>query len=163
MLLRPASRDDMTSIATIWHSGWADGHVGHVPAGLHEHRRLVDFTDRVPSRLAGTTVATLDSRLVGFVTVVDDEIEQLYVAADVRGSGVADALLRHGERTIARDHDLAWLAVVAGNARARRFYARHGWQDAGPIDYAAETRSGTVPVAAHRYEKHLGGAGADGS
>lgn len=116
--LRAARADDAASIAEIWHQGWYGGHLGHVPPALLPHRRLTDFQQRVPARLAQTTVATIDDHVVGFVTVHDDEIEQVYVAAHARGRGVADALLRHGEQAIAAGYGIAWLAVVAGNARA---------------------------------------------
>jgi hypothetical protein len=48
-------------------------------------------------------------------------------------------------------HDRAWLAVVAGNARARAFYARQGWTDGGPFSYLADTEHGPMAVPAHRY------------
>ena len=119
------------------------------------HRRLEDFRERVPSRVAQTTVATVASRVVGFVTVHDDEVEQLYVAADARGGGAAAALMQHAERLIAARFDVAWLAVVAGNARARRFYERSGWSDARGFDYAAQIPGGTMLVPSRRYEKRL--------
>jgi NAD(P)-dependent dehydrogenase (short-subunit alcohol dehydrogenase family)/GNAT superfamily N-acetyltransferase len=153
--LRAATADDTEAIARVWHNGWPDGHVGHVPEQIEAHRRLADFRRRVPSRIGSTTVAVVDSQVVGFVTVHDDEVEQLYVARAARGTGVAAALLTHAEHTIAGRSDTAWMAVVAGNARARRFYARQGWQDAGSFDYAAEVEGGTMPVPARRYEKRV--------
>lgn len=155
LVLRAATADDIEDIATVWHDGWRDGHLGHVPASVEEHRRLADFRRRVPTRLAMTTVATIDGDVVGFVMVVDDEIEQIYVARRARGNGVAAALLCHGERAIAARFDQAWLAVIAGNSRGRRFYARYGWYDAGTIDYLAQTVSGTISIASRRYEKSL--------
>jgi GNAT superfamily N-acetyltransferase len=75
----------------------------------------------VPSRIHATVVATAgDSRVVGFVTVHDDEVEQIDVAENARGGGAAQALLRHAEQVIAARYDKAWLAFVTGNARARR-------------------------------------------
>jgi ribosomal protein S18 acetylase RimI-like enzyme len=153
--LRPADRHDVEAIAALWHRGWGDGHLGHVPDQLLAHRRLADFRRRVPSRLATTTIAETGGHLVGFVTVRNDEIEQLYVDAHARGSGVAAALLGHGERVIAEQHERAWLAVVAGNTRARRFYARYGWIDTGPFDNPAEIAGGTMTVPTLRYEKRL--------
>ena len=80
----------------------------------------------------------------------------MYVAAEHRGRGVADALLDHAEKAI-RDagHGSAWLAVVDGNARARRFYERRGWSDGGPLLYAAEARGTTIGVPVRRYVKAL--------
>lgn len=152
-VLRAASLHDVDSIAALWHHGWIDGHVGHVPEALHAHRRWEDFVRRVPSRIPSTTVATLGPEIVGFVTLHDDEVEQLYVAASARGSGVAAVLLRHGEQLIAQRYSTAWLAVAVGNARARRFYARQGWFDAAALDYPAETAAGPVVVPCRRYEK----------
>ena len=101
-------------------------------------------------------MATVGSDVVGFVMVTGDEIEQLYVAARARGSGVATELFRHAEKVIGHRFDRAWLAVAAGNARARRFYERSGWRDAGAFDYAAEIAGGTIAVPCRRYERHLG-------
>jgi GNAT superfamily N-acetyltransferase len=95
------------------------------------------------------------SEVVGFVTVRDDEVEEVFVAAGARGNGTADALLRHAEQVIAARHEVAWLAVVDGNARARRFYERNGWRDVGGFDYAAEIAGGRLPVPSRRYEKRL--------
>ncbi|HZJ56021.1 MAG TPA: GNAT family N-acetyltransferase [Myxococcaceae bacterium] len=153
IMLRAASSEDAGDIAALWHRGWIDGHLGHVPEALHAHRRLVDFQQRVPPRIPTTTVATAGQEIVGFVTVHDDELEQLYVAASARGGGVAAALLRHGEKVIAAQYRRAWLAVAVGNARARRFYDREGWSDVAALDYAAETATGPVLVPCRRYEK----------
>jgi GNAT superfamily N-acetyltransferase len=128
---------------------------GHVPAELYSYRQLEHFRVRVPSRIPLTTVAILDSGLTGFVTLHDDEVEQVYVAGTARGSGVAASLLRHAESELAKRYDLAWLAVVEGNARARRFYSRQGWADAGPLEYAAEVEGGTIAIPTRRYEKRL--------
>jgi GNAT superfamily N-acetyltransferase len=86
--------------------------------------------------------------------VVDDEVEQVYVSSAHRGSGVAQALIAEAERQVKRNgHARAWLAVVAGNGRARAFYERAGWDDEGSFDYAAATERGPIVVPCHRYTK----------
>lgn len=157
--LRPATPQDADAIATVWHGGWRDGHLGNVPEALLPYRELTHFRDRVPARIPHTTVATIGASVVGFVTIHDDEVEQVYVAREARGGGAANALLREAEERIAARHEAAWLAVVAGNARARRFYARNGWVDGGAFDYPAEIPGGTIPVPSHRYVKRLRGEG----
>jgi len=152
-VLRAATLDDVEHIAALWYDGWIDGHLGHVPAALHVHRQRESFLERAPPRIPSTTVATLGGEIVGFVTLHDDEVEQLYVAASARGGGVAAILLRHGEQAIAARYATAWLAVAVGNARARRFYSRQGWSDAAALDYPAETAAGPIIVPCHRYEK----------
>jgi GNAT superfamily N-acetyltransferase len=153
--LRAATPEDVERIAQIWHAGWRDGHLGHVPDALVPHRRLEHFRGRVPPRLPTTTVAAAAAELLGFVTIHDAEVEQLFVDAAARGTGVAAALLRHAEATIAGRFDTAWLAVVEGNGRARRFYERCGWRDTGGFDYMAEVEGGRLPVPSRRYEKSL--------
>jgi GNAT superfamily N-acetyltransferase len=152
--IRPATGADAPIVATIWHRGWLDGHEGHVPDELVSARTEASFQTRAAQRVADTTVATVDGALAGFVMVVDDEVEQVYVAQAHRGTGVAAALLARAEEIVAGNgHELAWLAVVAGNARARRFYERNGWIDQGPVDYPAATGGDPIPVPSRRYEK----------
>jgi ribosomal protein S18 acetylase RimI-like enzyme len=153
--LRPATAVDAQAIAAVWHAAWHDAHDAHVPAGLVDDRPLDYFTRRVPSLIDRTTVAEDASGIVGFVTVDDDELDLLFVAARGRGSGIAGELLAHGEQLIGARYDTAWLEVVTGNARARAFYARRGWRDTGPADCVIDTSSGPAEVPSHRYEKWL--------
>jgi GNAT superfamily N-acetyltransferase len=107
-----------------------------VPDELVAVRTGASFGERAVERVPGTTVATVDG--------------EVYVSSDHRGTGVASVLLAEAERQVASGgHGRAWLAVVAGNARARRFYERHGWADDGLFDHHA---AGLL-VPAHRYVK----------
>ena len=153
--LRPAADADTHAIAAVWHAAWHDAHDDHVPAGLVDDRPREYFDRRVPGLIDRTTVAEDRSGIVGFVTVDGDELDLLFVDARGRGSGIAGELLAHGEHDIAERFDTAWLEVVTGNARARAFYARQGWRDAGPADRVIDTSSGPVVVPSHRYEKWL--------
>jgi GNAT superfamily N-acetyltransferase len=154
--LRTARADDARDIAEIWHLGWQDGHLGLVPQDLLDVRTEDSFRTRASERASDTTVATVDGVVAGFVVVVDDEVEQVYVAAAYRGTGVAKVLIAEAERQVrANGHRKTWLAVVAGNARARAFYERAGWIDEGPFDYAAAAEDGTIAVPCRRYTKLL--------
>lgn len=153
---RPARPKDADDVADIWHLGWRDGHLGFVPPELVEARTEDSFRTRASKRVGDTTVATVDGAVAGFVMVVDDEVEQVYVAARHRGTGVAAALMDEAERQVrANGHKRAWLAVVVGNARARAFYERTGWHDEGPFDYAAAAEDGPIAVPCRRYTKPL--------
>lgn len=157
LTLRPARPDDAPAVAEIWRSGWRDGHLGHVPDQLLAARTDASFDVRAAERTGDTAVAVVDGAVAGFVMVVDDEVEQVYVAPEHRGTAVAATLLAEAERQVAAGgHERAWLAVVAGNARARRFYERNGWADEGPFDHEAEGPGGRIRVPAHRYVKRLG-------
>jgi ribosomal protein S18 acetylase RimI-like enzyme len=144
-------------MAEIWHLGWRDGHIGHVPQELLEARTPESFRARASERVTETTVALIDGAIAGFVIVVGDEVEQVYVSAEQRGTGVAEALMREAERQVRENgYSKGWLAVVAGNARARAFYERRGWRDEGPFDYAAASDGGPITVPSHRYVKDVG-------
>jgi ribosomal protein S18 acetylase RimI-like enzyme len=155
-LVRKATANDVSAIARIWHTGWADGHLGHVPPELLKYRNQEQFVSRAGDRLECTWVAESNGEPVGFVVVKGDELEQIYVERAARGTGAAAMLLRKGEAEI-RDagHRHAWLAVVAGNQRARSFYSRLGWRDMGPMSYLAETEVGPLAIPCHRYEIDL--------
>jgi len=155
--VRKATLDDVEAVAGIWHTGWIDGHLGHVPEGLVHYRdNQEQFASRARARLETMWVAESAGQPVGFVVVTADEVEQLFVERAARGTGVAATLLRKGEAEIrGAGHQRAWLAVVAGNQRARSFYSREGWRDSGPFTYLAETAAGPFAVPSHRYEIDL--------
>ena len=156
VIVRPAVSDDVPSIARIWQAGWHDAHDGRVPDALLRHRTPESYPPRVRERLPHTAVAEADGSVVGFVVTIESELEQLYVDAAARGTGVAQRLIAHSEQAIAAGgHDEAWLAVVAGNDRAIAFYAKSGWVDSGPFDYEAEVAGGTLPVPCRRLVKSL--------
>jgi ribosomal protein S18 acetylase RimI-like enzyme len=157
--LRRARREDAERIAEIWRLGWHDAHDGLVPQALVEARTAESFRTPAAGRVGDTTVAVVDGEVAGFVMIVGDEVEQIYVAAASRGTGVAGVLLHEAERQVAESgYDRAWLAVVPGNARARAFYEKSGWRDEGSFDYPAPTGDGSVALACHRYAKAVSAA-----
>jgi GNAT superfamily N-acetyltransferase len=154
--VRRAELSDTPAVAEIWRSGWPDGHLGNVPDKLVEVRTPEDFDRRTAEGLGRTTVAVVGDEVAGFVMVSGAEVEQVYVSGAYRGSGVAGVLLTEAERQVrAGGHDEAWLAVVAGNGRARRFYERSGWVDDGTFDYPAPHEDGPISVPCHRYVKRV--------
>ncbi|WP_250008535.1 GNAT family N-acetyltransferase [Actinoplanes sp. M2I2] len=155
-VLRAARQGDAPAVAAIWAAGWRDGHLGNVPDALVAARTPESFEVRAAARSADTTVAVVDGVVAGFVMVVGDEVEQVYVDAAFRGGGVARLLLTEAERLVAAGgHPTAWLAVVPGNARARRFYERSGWADAGGFDRAISHGTETIAVPCRRYTKRV--------
>jgi putative acetyltransferase len=103
-----------------------------------------------------TTVGEVDGTVVGFIMIAGDEVEQVFVDPAHHGSGIAAPLLAEAERQVgATGYAQAWLAVVVGNARARRFYEKHGWVDEGDLPYVVTAGGATYTSPCRRYVKHL--------
>jgi diamine N-acetyltransferase len=70
------------------------------------------------------------------------ELQQLYVLADWHGTGVADRLMAWGiAEAERRGAPELYLTVFDHNARAKRFYARHGFGDVGHCTFQVGTRT----------------------
>ena len=85
-----------------------------------------------------------------------DELYQLYVSAEARGTGAAAALMADAESRLAGGGvELAWLACAGGNERAARFYEKCGWCRAGTVTYQPDAANGAPALEVWRYEKRL--------
>jgi GNAT superfamily N-acetyltransferase len=72
-----------------------------------------------------TWVAEADEGIVGFLTLTDDMLDQLYVAPAWQGRGIGDRLVAFAKTRRPEGLDLYTFQV---NERARRFYERRGFQ-----------------------------------
>ena len=64
------------------------------------------------------------------------ELHQLYVYKPWQGEGVAAALTQWAiDRARARGAPEIWLSVFTENPRARRFYARYGFEEVAPYAF----------------------------
>lgn len=93
----------------------------------------------------------------GLSIVKGDELNQLFVAAAARGSGVGTILIDDAEQRIAAaGYRIAWLACAIGNDRAARFYEKRGWQRTVTFTSRLETPDGEFLLDVWRYEKSVG-------
>lgn len=141
--LRPLALEDCDELGRVHMAVWRDAYVGLMPAdylaGLSDERCAARWRERAlrpvdaPERTL--VVVDPDGRISGFASAGpsrdDDapaewELYAVNLAPCARGTGVADRLLD----ALLGDRD-ATLWVVEGNARARAFYARHGFADEG--------------------------------
>lgn len=154
--LRSATGADVNAVAALWESGWRETHLGRVPSTLTAHRDARSLSHHAQERITTTTLAVIAGEVAGFVMTHRDEIDQLYVDSRFRRQGIAATLLRAGENRIAADYPRGWLAVIEVNRRARRFYERNGWCDAGSFTHRAWVTTGNpIEVPVRRYEKEL--------
>lgn len=156
--IRPAEAQDIAHLARLWHQSWQDTHAPFVPEDLLQHRTLDSFQTRLAAygddlRTAGPLGAPL-----GLCTIKPDELDQLYVAPEAQGTGLAARLLTDGEsRLLGQGYTRAYLLCLKENARAARFYARQGWQNLGLSIETLTTLDGPFPIELLRFEKQLDG------
>lgn len=156
MELRRPGEAELDALAQVWYDGWRDAHERVVPAELTRLRTLESFRERLPALLAETCVAGPPGSIRGFAILKSDELYQLYVTADARGTGVAAALIDEAEvRLAARGVERAWLACAIGNDRAARFYEKCGWRRTGTVVSQLETGAGNFPLEVWKYEKRV--------
>ena len=154
--IRNATRADIRPLVEIWYVGWQSAHAKILPESLARFRTRESFEERLGILLPSVRVAGDANEPVGFCITKDDELYQLYIAEQARGSGVAAALAADAERVMAAQGvGLAWLACAIGNDRAARFYEKQGWHRAGIVVNHLDTPEGDFPLEVWRYEKQL--------
>jgi ribosomal protein S18 acetylase RimI-like enzyme len=159
--VRAADATEIDHLAKVWYDGWQDAHAAILPAELAHDRTLESFRNRLAAALPTVRVIGPLGNPVGFCMVKGEELYQLYVSTQSRGSGVAAALVADAEaRLVENGVETAWLACAIGNDRAARFYEKCGWRRVGTFIHHAETSEGTFALETWRYEKSLRPSGA---
>jgi ribosomal protein S18 acetylase RimI-like enzyme len=154
--VRAAEEREIDHLARLWYEGWQDAHAQIIPAELRRLRTLDSFRQRLQAALPDTRVVGSLGAPHGFCITKGDELYQIYVSGEARGSGAAAALMTDAEARLAKSGvEVAWLACAIGNDRAARFYEKSGWRRVGVVTYQAETSAGTFPLEVWRYEKRL--------
>jgi ribosomal protein S18 acetylase RimI-like enzyme len=156
MRVRPAEEAEIDHLARVWYDGWHEAHAQIVPAELTRLRTVESFRDRLQAARASIRVVGPSGAPVGFCIVKGDELYQLFVSAQSRGSGVAAALIADAEARLSEAGvETAWLACAIGNERAARFYEKRGWRRVGTVVNHVETSNGEFALEVWRYEKPL--------
>lgn len=154
--IRSFHSDDTAALARLWHAGWHEAHAAHVPARLRAartlafyHRRLAAFAEHL--RIIGPVGAP-----EGLCMTRKDEVFQLFVTPEARGTGIATALLTDAEAKLAaQGATTGHLSCLPTNTRAIAFYRRQGWQPGGIEARPLQTGEGHVMVDMLSFRKHL--------
>ena len=148
MIVRAATRVDAEAMARVhWlSSNTAYGRNDPFERRLDSSRRLFDEEGVRPF------LAEDDGETIGVLTVGDDELYAIYVHPDYWGTGVGQALVDVAHDELAKTCDEATLTCLVGNARARRFYERNGWE---LTDVLTEVHFGGEPTEVVKYRKRF--------
>ena len=134
MKVRRAEAGETEALAHLWCDGWWDAHASIMPAELALDRTFENFAARLERALDEVRAVGPVGAPLGFCMLKGDELYQLYVSAQARGTGAAAALIADAEvRLSERGVKTAWLDCAIGNERAARFYEKSGWRRAGTV------------------------------
>lgn len=145
LVLRVYAAGDEAAAIELWRRSWQAAY-----PDIDFGERLAWWTERwrTDTVVASTViVAERNGDLVGFLTINPESgyLDQLVVAPEEWGSGIAAELMREGFRLSPRGIDLH---VNQDNARAIRFYQKHGF---AMIAESVNPRSG-FPVYLMRWQ-----------
>ena len=156
--IRTAELLDVESIALIWAVSYADQgpDIPELPPSFLAERTFAGFLPRVEkyiNRSDALVACDPGGAIIGFCVCLSDEIEQFWISAHARGTGVAAQLMQQSEALlVARGATRAHLYAFVRNARASRFYVRSGWD---PVGARTHTVHGGHELKLMRFEKAL--------
>ncbi|MDW3217552.1 MAG: GNAT family N-acetyltransferase [Acidimicrobiales bacterium] len=140
-MLRPYQPEDLTALLEAWMAASRVAHPFLDDAFLEREQRMIG---EVFLPASDATVAVVDDRVVGFISLLDNEVGGLFVHPDHQGDGHGRALMDHARAS----RPFLELEVFEANAIGRRFYDRYGFSEVGR---GADTDAG-FPVLRLRLE-----------
>ena len=153
---RRMANEEVMATARVWLDAWRDGHLGNVPEALIKFRTLESFADRLSKMGEDLRVSGPVGAPLGFCAIKGEELYQLFVSREARGTGLAQILLADGERRLAANGvGMAFLDCSPGNDRAAAFYRKCGWTFREETEWEVETEEGPFPMPAWIFEKRV--------
>lgn len=121
VLLRPADGSDAAAIAKIMRA--ALGSLDWMPV-IHTPAEDLAFIRDIVLRRQQVKVAQTGEKIVGFIAVSGDWVEQLYLDPAWTGQGIGSRLLMEATASLLA----VKLHCFQANTGAQRFYERHGFR-----------------------------------
>jgi putative acetyltransferase len=131
-MIREYVTADCEDVLNVWASASAQAHPFLSDAFLDLERQRIP---RVHLVRAETWVWEANGRVVGFVSLLGNEVGAIFVDPEVQGSGIGRALMDHAR---ARRGTLE-VEVFKRNVLGRAFYARYGFE---PVHEAVHEETG---------------------
>jgi putative acetyltransferase len=122
LAIRRGAVSDAPAMAAI-HRSARRGALPNLPDLHTPEQDLAFFRDRVLARCEVWVDTDRNGTVTGFCGLSEGWIEHLYVAPSHQGRGIGSRLLRHAMAC----QPLLRLWTFQRNARARRFYEKHGF------------------------------------
>lgn len=119
-MIRAYTSRDTDDLLDVWYRASLVAHPFLSESFLEEERSEIDKW--LP--IAETSVYEVDGRVVGFISLVGNEVGGIFVDPARQGQGIGRALMDHARRS----RTILELDVFEANGTARRFYDSYGFQ-----------------------------------
>ncbi len=120
-MIRPYASSDLQQLLDVWYRASLIAH-SFLPEEFFETER--EAIELRWLSLAETVVHELDGRVVGFLSLIGNEVGAIFVDPEYQGRGIGRALMDW-----ARDaRPFLELSVFEANAMGRRFYDTYGFR-----------------------------------
>lgn len=131
MVIRPYTVDDLDAVLDAWYRASLVAH-SFLSEEFFEVERRQIADDWLP--VAETTVCELDGQVVGFLSLVGNEVGAIFVHPDLQRHGVGRALMDSARAS----RPFLELTVFEANPIGRRFYAAYGFEFVGREENGTE-------------------------
>lgn len=119
-MIRPFTHDDIDAVIEVWNRSSRIAHSFLTDDFFDAERH--EIRDRwLP--IAETTVYEDDGQVVGFLSLIGNEVGAFFVDPDHQGQGIGLQLMDHARGS----RPFLELNVFESNASGRRFYAAYGF------------------------------------
>lgn len=118
-MIRRFRKEDVDHVMQIWFDANVQAHYFIPKCYWKDHYNMV--RDTLPS--SEVWVYELENIILGFVGIVKDHIEGIFVTPQRQSNGIGKALIEH----IKADHERLSLNVYEKNFKACGFYLREGF------------------------------------
>lgn len=123
-MIRPYDPADREALLAVWSESAAVAHPFWTPAKFEQERR--DIAEQFLP-VAETYVCERDGTVIGFISLLGNEVGGIFVAPQWHGQGIGSALMDRARDS--REH--LELDVFEANEVGRAFYARYGFDVVG--------------------------------
>ena len=123
-MIRRYDPDDLSELLSVWYDAVQVAHPFWSAEHFEQERRDIS-EEFLP--IAETWVFESEGRVVGFISVMDDEVGGLFVAPQSQRSGIGGALMDHVWAT----RGYLELDVFEANELGRAFYDAYGFEVVG--------------------------------
>lgn len=121
-MIRPYQDDDLAALLDAWHRASEAAHPFLSEAFFEAERHQIAH-EWLP--MSETQVYVVGGRVVGFLSLVDNEVGGLFVHPDFQRQGIGRALMDSARA--ARPY--LELTVFEANSQGRRFYEAYGFRE----------------------------------